>query len=515
MDSDSLSAQGIVTRIDCATYHRDACVRFDESACKILLVSCLRFRDHALSFPDGLRKPADGLRDDVNQSLLAAAEGFTHMKRRKHVIAAIAAVVVATTGVFLLSRQGSNWLLTVTSEPAQLVTTPKVKVTPAQRLPGDYDGFEPTVAADDAGRIVVVAINAQWKGAQDLSHMVLWRSTDGRGLWSEAQQLHPRPDESRYQGDPWLQTDRRGAFYVTYLKYGGLGGLVSAIQKSDDGGKTWKLPKSVDNPEFANHDKPVLAISPDGGKLVLGSIVDKSVGVYALHDGGQKWELTPSSPVSKMKEHVLPTGLVVTNQGVIALAWVSYSETENANRVAISLDGGNNWTLKTVDGNHQRDALDATGPALAHSASGLHLVTVRCGKKGGPQSVHYRHGLKGDEWSEPVELAGEKAGVSMQYPIIAAFGSRVHAAWVEGTDAWLNVWYRGSSDGGKTWSDRLLVSAPERPTTAMTARGFRDFAGHYMSIAEDGRGTAQIVWGARESGRARGEIWHACVSKAD
>jgi hypothetical protein len=48
----------------------------------------------------------------------------------------------------------------------------------------------------------------------------------------------------------------------------------------------------------------------------------------------------------------------------------------------------------------------------------------------------------------------------------------------------------------------------------MTEKGFRNFSGHYMGIAEDGRGVAHIVWGVMKRGLLKGgegEIWHASL----
>jgi hypothetical protein len=192
---------------------------------------------------------------------------------------------------------------------------------------------------------------------------------------------------------------------------------------------------------------------------------------------------------------------------MLAFAWV---ERGQGTSVAVSVDGGKNWVRKTLERNHQRNPLDATGPAIAHSDSGgLHTLTVRGEEKDGPQALLYRRLLNGTDWSESVELVMDNARVSIQYPVIAAFEQRVHAAWIEGADGWLNVWYRGSWDSGKTWSERVRLSAPERPTAIMTESGFRRFSGDYMSIAEDGQGVAHIAWGARQEGRGRGEIWHA------
>jgi hypothetical protein len=77
------------------------------------------------------------------------------------------------------------------------------------------------------------------------------------------------------------------------------------------------------------------------------------------------------------------------------------------------------------------------------------------------------------------------------------------------------VWYSGSADGGKTWSEPALLSRPDKASDLLTTDGFREPFGHYMSLADDGEGTVHAVWGVGGSAegekRRRGEIWYGAV----
>jgi len=106
------------------------------------------------------------------------------------------------------------------------------------------------------------------------------------------------------------------------------------------------------------------------------------------------------------------------------------------------------------------------------------------------------------------------------YPAVAAAGTRVHAIWGECQDGWCRVCYRGSADGGKSWSSVINVSKPGRASDLMTDKGFRTFAGHYMGVADDARGAAHIVWGVQAPHHplnqpGKGELWHASVRLVD
>jgi hypothetical protein len=133
----------------------------------------------------------------------------------------------------------------------------------------------------------------------------------------------------------------------------------------------------------------------------------------------------------------------------------------------------------------------------------------------GETVVWYRRSADGERWVEPVELSRSRAPLKA-YPAVAAAGQRVHAVWLEVEDGWCSVWYRGSADGGKSWSDRVAVSKPDKETDLLTDKGFRAYSGHYLGVAEDGRGTAHIVWAIRAPSASgdpptKGEVWHTIV----
>ena len=158
--------------------------------------------------------------------------------------------------------------------------------------------------------------------------------------------------------------------------------------------------------------------------------------------------------------------------------------------------------------------LQASQVGLAWDGAGaFHVLSAHKAGDGKPVEVRYRRAADVARWTEPVVLSVGHAELR-GYPAIVASGPRVHAAWLECEGGWCNVRYRGSSDGGRTWSEAVSLSRPGRATGLLTDRGFRRYSGHYLGVAEDGRGAAHVVWavrGPREGPPARGEVWHAIV----
>ena len=119
---------------------------------------------------------------------------------------------------------------------------------------------KPVIAADRAHRIVV---------AQDVvgfpfeSRLVQWRSDNGF-RWSDPLPLKDWPPESHVLFDPWIETDRRGRYYLVHGSLFGDGGSL-VFRRSTDSAQTWSFLKEV----AKGADRPVLGISPSGKHLVI------------------------------------------------------------------------------------------------------------------------------------------------------------------------------------------------------------------------------------------------------
>jgi hypothetical protein len=200
-------------------------------------------------------------------------------------------------------------------------------------------------------------------------------------------------------------------------------------------------------------------------------------------------------------------------------------------KLAFTRNGGKTWLAHDLGLQIERGATSAeeeaagvlmyaSGAALALDGTGtVHALAAQPAGQGQLRHVWYRNSRDGDSWSKPMQLSSSGTAIKF-YPAIAAAGTRVHAIWVECQDGWCQVCYRGSADGGKSWSSLIHVSKPGRASELMADKGFRTFAGHYLGVADDGRGGAHIVWGVTTPHQplnqpGDGELWHAAVRLVD
>lgn len=404
------------------------------------------------------------------------------------------------------------------ADEPQKAVRPTPSVTKARLLPGKYVACEPTVAADGKGRVAVVAIGGFELGRGN-TRLLLWRSDDDGLTWKLPTRLHESKDFGKSQADPWLQSLAPRKFAIAYMGAStDKPGLPAAVfQQSEDAGKTWTEPHTF----YRGVDKTVLAASPSGKHLAV-AFIDfdsdnkQNVHVHRSADQGKTWQELPAAFALK-KNIYQAQGIVVNDKGAIAAGWsVQMGRGKRHMHLTTTTDGGKNWTNTDLPFD-PLDDLDFAGPALALDGVGrVHAMSIRLDNTKDKLDVLLRSTEDFKTWSEPIVLASGQDAEYRGYPAIAATGRRIHVAWMERKDKWYRVCYRGSIDGGKTWSDRVLLSQPEKPSDLLTAEGFKSPFGHYMTLAEDGTGIVHAVWGAAvhngfDEKNPRGEIWHNAI----
>ena len=111
---------------------------------------------------------------------------------------------------------------------------PTVEVGAGQRLRGDfnYSGFEPVVAADAEGRVIVAAMSQA-----SAPRVVIWTSADGGKTFSMPS---PAPTDGGVpQFDPWLVSSGSGRFSFSLLGQSSKArGRSVYLMLSEDAGKT-------------------------------------------------------------------------------------------------------------------------------------------------------------------------------------------------------------------------------------------------------------------------------------
>jgi len=418
----------------------------------------------------------------------------------------------------LLSGCG-NKIKSTEADPT--VVPPKVAAEPARRLPGEYSGFEPAVAADGKGRVVVVAI--------DVERIIAWTSADGGKTF----ELPNEPLEAgRQQADPWIHATGPGRFLLSLMgTRGKKTGVKAHLLRSEDGGRGWKPTQEFGSgPMFV--DRPIFAVSRDGRRLAAvsfwsGQREDPPRDLFST-DGAASWLVGPT-PLTPPGSACMPTGVAISDEGRTVVGYRIKGprvggEASYSFQLGTTADGGQTWRrhdlgrladqlVSPVEEAADID-LKLSQVGLAHDGAGsFHVVTTQRTAKARPVEVRYWRSTDGERWTEPKELSGSQADIKA-YPAVAAYGPRVHVVWLEIADGWCNVRYRGSADGGNSWTECVTLSKPAIPSGLQTAEGFRSYSGHYMGIAEDGYGAAHVVWAVRgspEKPMEKGEVWHTVV----
>jgi hypothetical protein len=453
------------------------------------------------------------------------------METKFIVVGVVVAVVTAVASYLIFLRRGGSddWAAEDKFAPPPF-PAPAVDASPqlvsAKPLDSTHRYVKPVVAADHQGNVVVIA-EEHFAGHQ----IAQWTSYDGGGTWEGLRYLPHSPDD-RVSGDPWLATDRRGRFYCLFICITAPKGL-NAFHRSCNGGKTWSPRISV----TPAGDRPLFGVSPDGKLLVTASSVvertkellnerldendpnlEEKIGATSRwysamsvsEDWGAHWRQFPG-PLKDL--HAIPFSVVVGDDGKIASSHLAISKGETESVVCTALDHGRNWNETTLEMNLQPDRPHAFNgarfPVLAADGDkNLHVAFINRLAKG----LFVRKSKDWINWDSPVQLSSVEAE-EVRMPAIAAWGPMVHVTWMERRSASWQMYYCGSKNNGRTWSDRLLLSVPDANCSLINGDGFQITCDDdQTSVTDDGLGNAHIVWAVSKVGsNAPGTVWHGVV----
>ncbi len=321
------------------------------------------------------------------------------------------------------------------------------------------------------------------------------------------------------QNDPQVAVARDGTVYAAWLN-GFVPGVV--FSRSSDHGRTWTRPKAVMGAlEFS--DKPILVISPSGRDVYIAFNASDSY-MVASHDRGA----TFSDPVRTNRDgrYYFADGGYVAPNGDVTFAEASYTQ-ESTGPVFIhtmqSVDGGRSWRTALVDVvAEQPDCIsedcpsDFLGPTVGVAGSGSrNMVLVYNGALASkqPQRVFVRRSNDGGaSWSARSELSDAPRSANSGFPTAVGSTDGDFRAWYmddrNGPDTW-NVWFRRSTDGGRTWSDESRLSNAGRGAPYKRPGGFAHPYGDYGGLAVTSLGSTVAVWGEGASYAGPGGTWIA------
>jgi hypothetical protein len=393
------------------------------------------------------------------------------------------------------------------------------------------DDWEPAVAADPSAPNVYILTTRY--GARDcVPHcpspfIAMMISRDNGATWSDQRPLCACL-RSKAQYDPIIEVVRNtGDVYSVFLNWDRANGFSTVFSKSTDQGETWSEPVHI----YGNvswTDKPVLTTSASGEHIYVSwngpQVGDLYVG--QSHDFGETW--TQQKLTSDKRYYfaydgrVLSDGTAIFSESSIVYSGQTNVSGEVWHHAVSSRDKGATWQNVVVAKVPTAEpcVADGCGPdfyagqtSVVSDATG-HLVFAYEGPtvSGGPQRVYISRSADGGRtWSSgaPVSPAHEHA----TGPRLASSGGGNVRMWFMQTaggdhDAW-NVFYRTSSNGGRTWSSPVKISDhPGGAADYVNEDGsFDEIYGDYGEIDITSTGKTVAVWGEGFSWIGPGNTW--------
>jgi hypothetical protein len=385
--------------------------------------------------------------------------------------------------------------------------------------------WEPAIAADPNGPYVY-ALVTRIGGPRPCpdcpsAFMGLMRSTDNGRTWSAVKPLCPC--RGPWQYDPMIEVvPDTGVVYAAYLN-----GWHTVFTKSTDHGKTWTPPVKVYG-DVSWTDKPALATSDDGRDVYISFNGPTGGDPYVArsHDFGKTWTQTKVVDSDRyyfaFDADVLSDGTVVFAESSIDYSGPKKSPVGVVKHVVfVSHDRGRHWTrvvVATVDVGEPCTSAGC-GPDfyIGHEAMSAddrgRLVYLYDGATSefGRQRVYaVTSADEGATWSAPVALS--TAGENATTPAVEQTKNGHVDAWFMQTSngdapgTW-NVWFRRSSNGGRTWHAPVKLSDATSGAGYMTADGFDEVYGDYGEICITSTGKAIAIWGEGFSWTGPGGVW--------
>jgi hypothetical protein len=185
----------------------------------------------------------------------------------------------------------------------------------------------------------------------------------------------------------------------------------------------------------------------------------------------------------------------------------------------VSRDRGTTWTNTVLDRVEvgvpctstgcYADFYDGHSGVSADEDDDLVFTYGGAARPGGPRSIKVRRSTdEARTWSDAVVIS--KPGENATAPSIEATGDGDVRAWFYETNGrphrW-NVWYRSSSDLGRTWSKRVLLSDATTGAGYKHPDGFQEVYGDYGEIAITSSGKTFAAWGESFSYLGPGGTW--------
>jgi BNR repeat-like domain len=386
------------------------------------------------------------------------------------------------------------------------------------------DQWEPAIASDRYGHVYIVF--PQYTTAEQPTipgcdscpspTMFLIVSNDNGKTWSPPRLIAP-PGSGQIDVQIVVDPLDGRTVYASWLQDSK---SIIAVAKSTDFGVMWTTVRA--NKTNAGTDKDILVVR--GKDVYVGYNHSQTVWVSASHDGGATFTSTKVNQNAKFGWS-LTGGAAIDNAGNVYYAWTGYTQNGGAKGpvniyVSKSTDGGTNWTATLVDVSGAPPtcadflcgwAFLGPGTAMASDAAGkLYLLWNSGTVDFGPERIYFSASDDGVNWSPKLDVSRAAVGVGHAFPaIVAGSAGDVRIAWMDQRNFphW-DVYYRGSADGGATWSPEVTLSTFVLGYSYIFTDGFRFPFGDYFELALDFQDRTHAVWGQGFNWLSPGSIWY-------
>ena len=374
--------------------------------------------------------------------------------------------------------------------------------------PATGDGWEPALAADPSAPYVYAAWMQYAGNKVSISSRV---SADGGSTWGSVSKLYT---SNQGQYDIVLATTSSlttNAVYATYMQSNHI-----VFQKSTNHGATWTAPIQVSGGTWA--DKPWMATNANGNDVYITWTTRGNLYAVNSHNAGATWS-TPLQVTNETQEYYFSNGGTVLPNGTAVMVGSEYpsggNTTTSTGPVPIAVftttNGGTSWTRSVPDTLNTGVTYATSSVTTVASDTNGTLVLVYSGSLvvGGAGHVYVRRSTdSGVTWSARTELTNSAGGADATSVAAAGRGNgQFTVTWQDARGGGWNVWQRGSTDGGLTWSADAKASDATTGATYKTAAGFGLEYGDYETVAINSAGKTVAIMAEGDSSQTHGDIW--------
>jgi hypothetical protein len=352
----------------------------------------------------------------------------------------------------------------------------------AKRLTWNAGGsWSPVIAVDSFDNLHVV----WYDEAAGNSEIYYKKSTDGGATWTTSRRL---TWNSGLSLSPNLALDSADSLHLVW-EDGTPGNYEIYYMRSTDYGANWTTARRL---TWTSGESGGAAIAVDSSGKLHVAWYDDTPGNFEIYykksnDGGATWGA--SQRIAWTPDESVAPDIIFQSPGNIHVVWEDYTPGNNEIYYKKSSDLGTTW------GKSQRLTWTSGGsyvPLIALDPSdNLHLIWQD--STPGTSEVYYQKSTnQGKTWTASQRITWT-SGASAATGIALDSSGHLHVVWWDSTSGGFEIYYKRTTDGGKTWStgERLSYTSGDSwdPTIAADSSGYLHVVWHDYTP-----GTAEIYY---------------------